>query len=195
MKNLVLFDFDYTLYDGDSMLDFVRFVHGNKLYWFLALTIPHIIIWKLGLTSSTKPKERLLFLAFRTAPAKKLEAYAKEFGREIDHKLYPKARQVLHQHMSNESDDVFIVSASCYLWLKPWCDEKKLGLIATGLEVSNDKYTGRLSSANCIQKEKETRIQKEIDLSEYTDVIVYGKGRGDREMLALATKPYADISF
>ena len=83
-----------------------------------------------------------------------------------------------------------IVSDSATQWLKAWADALNVELIGTELEIKNEKVTGKLASTNCFGIEKANRINAAINLSEYAEIYAYSDSSGDREMLALATKPF-----
>jgi phosphoserine phosphatase len=63
-------------------------------------------------------------------------------------------------------------------------------LLATRLEVSGNRLTGRIEGANCHGEEKVRRIRDAYQLKEYSQVYAYGDTKGDLPMLALA-----DIRF
>ena len=75
------------------------------------------------------------------------------------------------------------------------CKKNDIALIATELEVINNKITGNLVSNNCYGPEKVKRILESYNLSNYTCIYAYGNSRGDYEMLEIATekfyKPFA----
>ena len=48
--------------------------------------------------------------------------------------------------------------------------------------------TGFLASKNCYGPEKVLRIKKQINLTDYDNIIAYGDSQGDREMFELAEK-------
>ena len=56
-KNLILFDFDGTLSDRDSLVDFFIFTHRFiRFGWNMFISIPVIIVWKLGFLDAGKGK-------------------------------------------------------------------------------------------------------------------------------------------
>jgi phosphatidylglycerophosphatase C len=59
MKGIAVFDFDGTISFRDSFIDFNRFTHGGtRLLGCVALNIPFIIIYYIGLYPSHKLKQR-----------------------------------------------------------------------------------------------------------------------------------------
>ena len=69
-------------------------------------------------------------------------------------------------------------------------EKNKISLIATELEIINNKITGNLISTNCFGPEKVKRILKSYDLLNYDCIYAYGNSRGDHEMLELATEKF-----
>lgn len=184
-RSLALFDFDHTLYRGDSMLDFTKYAFGkNRFYLGMALISPILILMKLGIISHESAKVVYLRCFFSGKSGKDCNREAKDFSLKIDSKLdYPLYQKLQRHQLSGH--EVYIVSASCSLWLKDWCTANELGLIATEMETVNGKFTGRLVTKNCRGPEKVERIRELINVDNYSAVYVYGKGRGDREMLRL----------
>jgi phosphatidylglycerophosphatase C len=85
--------------------------------------------------------------------------------------------------------EVYIVSASASQWIAPWSDQYKAGVIGTQLQIESGRLTGKLASKNCYGIEKVNRIKALLKLEDYQHICIYGSGRGDREMLALAKTP------
>ena len=106
-----------------------------------------------------------------------------------------KAMEKIRWH-KKQGHKVVVVSASIECWLKPWCDENNLDLIATKLGVEDGIVTGRFLTKNCYGIEKEIRVKEQYNLNEYDYVYAYGDSHGDKELLALANesfyKPFRD---
>jgi len=83
--------------------------------------------------------------------------------------------------------EIVIVSASAENWIQQWCRQHQLQLIATRLEIKNDRMTGRILGRNCYGQEKESRITSSYNLSQYDEIYCYGDTKGDKPMLSLAT--------
>ncbi|QSZ40920.1 HAD-IB family phosphatase [Sulfurimonas aquatica] len=91
---------------------------------------------------------------------------------------------------------IVVVSASIECWLKPWCEQMDLGLIATKLEIRNTTIMGKLLTKNCYGIEKVNRINEIYTLADYEYIYAYRDSRGDKEMLDLANeKNYKFFSF
>lgn len=188
---LVLFDFDGTLTRRDSLLDFLKFAVGSyDFYKGLVRLSPVLAAYGLRIISNSVAKERLIehFLAgWDTA---RFESVADEYSKHcIDSILRPEAFTTLQQHLAS-GHRVAIVSASMEDWLRAWCQVHQVELIATRLERDGARLTGRFATKNCHGPEKVARVRAHFDLETFNEIYAYGDSRGDREMLALASKPF-----
>jgi len=194
---LALFDFDGTITTDDSLIKFIRFVVGDaKFIWGMALLTPMLTAYKLKLIPNYKAKQMMLSYFFKGMSEEKFMQVAKEYSlKRIDTILRPKAMEKIAWH-KEQGHKVVIVSASMECWLKPWCNENNLDLIATKLEIKNGIVTGNFLSKNCYGIEKANRVNEVCDLNDYDHIYAYGDSRGDKELLALADesfyKPFRD---
>ena len=138
----------------------------------------------------------VLLLSFATMDAAKFKNLAEQYSfKQIANITRPKAIEKIKWHQQ-QGHEVVIVSASMECWLKAWCQKNTVELIATQLEIKNNKITGKFLSKNCHGIEKVNRIKETYDLSQYDYIYAYGDSRGDKEMLALADesfyKPFRD---
>jgi len=185
-KTLILFDFDHTLYTKDSLLEVTKYIVGNtKFYMGIAVLSPCLIAMKLGLADNAKTKQRYLRYFFKGTDYEYFKKAANTFSlNRIDKDLNLTLKTALYQHLNN-NNDVYIVTASFTEWLAPWCAKNSIGLISSKLEIMDGIVTGNISGLNCYGPEKVVRILNVIDTNIYDAIHVYGKGKGDKEMLAL----------
>lgn len=171
-----LYDFDNTIYKGDSSTDFFFYCLSRKPI--ILTTLPRIIIrsikYKLGIINKTKFKEaNFAFLKYID-----VDEYVEAFW--ASHSQYIKD----FYKSSNHKDDI-IISASPEFLLSPICESLKVkGLIASKV----DKKTGLFSGLNCHDEEKVIRLNKE-----YNDVKVmnaYSDSKSDIPMLKLAENSF-----
>mgnify|MGYP006133242389 CR=1 FL=1 len=188
---IAFFDFDGTITKDDSTAKFIRYFVGDLLFIKgVIILLPMIIAYKLKIITNNEIKRRLITYFFKGIDIKYFTEKAKEFSLNmIDPLIRKKALDRISWHKSN-GDELVIVSASINLWLLPWCEKNKISLIATELEIINNKITGNLISKNCFGPEKVKRILKSYDLSNYDCIYAYGNSRGDYEMLELATEKF-----
>jgi len=188
---LALFDFDGTITTHDSLIKFIRYSVGDlKTAWGMLLLSPMLVIFKLKLIPNYKAKQMMISYFFKGMDEIAFKKCAKEYSlNHIASILRPKAMKKIAWH-KEEGHKVVIVSASMKSWLKPWCDENNLDLIATRLEINNGIVTGKFLTKNCYGIEKANRVNERYNLSDYNHIYAYGDSRGDKELLALADKNF-----
>jgi len=190
-KRLVLFDFDGTLTSKDTLIEFIRFYHGDLRFILgFALLSPVLVMLKLKLIHNQKAKEIVLRHFFNGTPAATFHRQCLRFSSRINQWLRPEAKAALQRYKNDPDTAVAVVSASPENWVRIWCDDANIPCIATRLESNNGLITGRITGKNCFGREKAERIQQQFDLSQYSEIIAYGDSSGDREMLALAHKKF-----
>ncbi len=191
MKNLALFDFDGTITTNDSLIKFIRFAVGDVKFIFgMILLSPMLTVYKLKLIPNYKAKQYMLSYFFKGMSEEKFMQVANEYSlNQIKTILRPKAIEKITWH-KKQGHKIVIVSASIECWLKPWCDENNLNLIATKLEIKRNIITGKFLTKNCYGMEKVNRIQELYKLSDYDYIYVYGDSHGDKELLALGDESF-----
>jgi len=188
---LVLFDFDGTITTDDSLIKFIRFVVGDvRFIRGMTLLLPMLIAYKLKIIPNHKAKQYMLTYFFKGMSEEKFMQVANEYSlNHIKSILRPKAMEKIAWH-KEQGHKIVVVSASIECWLKPWCDENNLELIATKLEIKNKIITGKLLTKNCYGIEKANRVQEKYNLNDYSHIYAYGDSRGDIELLKLADEGF-----
>lgn len=189
-KTIAFFDFDGTMTTADTMFVFFKFARGSALFYLVfVLLSPVFVLYKLKLLSGHFAKEAALFMLFKGISQEKLQNFGVDFcEKKLETLLRKKALERWQWHKS-QGHEVWIVSASCEEWLRPWADKNGMPLICSSLEYKNGRFTGRLRGKNCNGPEKARRIGETVDLSKYQNIYAYGDTSGDKQMLALATYP------
>ncbi len=142
-----VYDFDGTLYEGDSSVDFYRYNLKRKP-WLCVLwpvQLAAAIGYKLRIIGKTRMKE-VFYLYFRMIDA---EAEAGEFWKKNIEKVYP------WYYEAHREDDV-VISASPEFFLKYPCAH--LG-ISNLLASRVDPETGKTEGLNCHGEEKLARFR------------------------------------
>ena len=194
---LALFDFDGTITTDDSLLNFIRFVVGDRRFLLgLVVLSPMLVLYKFKLIPNYKAKQYMLSWFFKGMSKDAFLKVANEYSLvHIDKILRPKAIEKINWH-KNQGHKVVVVSASIECWLRPWCEKNSLELIATKLEIKDDIVTGKLLSKNCYGVEKVNRIKEIYNLKDFEYIYSYGDSIGDKQMLELAHekfyKPFRD---
>jgi HAD superfamily phosphoserine phosphatase-like hydrolase len=172
-----IYDFDYTIYRGDSTVDFYFFSIKKRpaLLRFLPQQLLHAVRYKLRAESKTEFKSG--FLAF-LRDIDDVDSYVQLFWQQNSSKLKP-------WYLSRDHSNDVIVSASPDFLLRPL--ENKLGVkhvIATKVDVR----TGNISGNNCYGIEKVRRITEEVPGVEINEA--YSDHPSDEPILRLARHPY-----
>ncbi|HRG10115.1 MAG TPA: HAD-IB family hydrolase, partial [Cyclobacteriaceae bacterium] len=187
VNHLVLFDFDGTITNRDSLKDFLFFYHGwAKVCLGFIILSPILALFAVRAIPNHLAKQILLRYFFGKQPLIVFNAKCNNFATQhIPKIIRAGALKRIKQHLSNQ-ETVVVVSASPENWVKPWCDSMGLICIATRLEAKENKITGNYSGNNCYGLEKVRRIKEKFNLLEFKAIIAYGDSRGDWEMLELA---------
>ncbi len=145
-----VYDFDKTIYNGDSTVDFFLYAIKRKPY--LLIYVPKqawgFFLYAIKKIDKTQLKE-YFFCFCRLINAEEL---AVSFWKKNQRKIYS---WYLHRQ---QSDDI-IISASPQFLLKPVC--QNLGIKHLIASVVDPK-TGRFNSKNCYGYEKTRRLNEEF---------------------------------
>lgn len=186
VKKLALFDFDGTIYDGDSMRDFARFLNKKRYYAALLLIAVPYLLSLLRLVSTEGVKRTFMRRCFGGKTVAELTASGRSFFEEYHTHLYASARSYIAARRE-EGIRCVVISASCREWLLPFCEALDVELICTELDYgADDKATGNWCGENMKGKEKVAAIRKRINLSEYEEIHAFGNSRADRKLAAVA---------
>ena len=170
------YDFDETIYDGDSSVDFYKYcLKRNKTVLIQApKQLFGALLYALKIIKKTKFKEYVFSFLKRIDD---IDTYIKDFWEENYKKIKP-----WYLEQKDKSD--VIISASPEFLLKPL--EKKLKVMIIASRV--DKKTGKFLSKNCHDYEKIKRYEevsnKKIKAF-YSDSI-----KADRAMFEYAKEAY-----
>lgn len=191
MRNIAFFDFDGTITTGDSFMKFIRFVVGDIRFMLgMMLLSPVLVAYKLKLIPNYAAKQRVLSYFFKGMSEAQFQSAARDYSlTNIDTILRPKAMAKIAWH-KGQGHKIVLVSASIESWLKPWCDQHGLDLIATKPEIKGGMITGKLFTRNCYGMEKVRRIKEKYNLDDYDYIYAYGDSRGDKELLELADESF-----
>ena len=144
-----IYDFDGTIYDGDSSIDFFKYCLKRKKK--IILLIPRIILSFILYMLKIKNKEYFkgTFFSFLKY-FDDVDIIVDDFWTLNDHKI---KEFYLNQKKNND----IIISASPFFLLEPIAKLYNFKLIATNV----DKKTGIIMGNNCHGQEKVNRLQKE----------------------------------
>jgi len=185
---IAVFDFDGTLTTKDTLLEFIKFACGvPRFYWGFLLFCPILILMKLHLFPNWKAKQLFFSHFFKGWEYNDFKAKGQLFANEIEKMENRKMLEKLNDHL-NHSDVVYVISASIFEWVQPWCEIIGVSrVLATQIEVdANGIISGRFATKNCYGKEKVRRLlEVEPERRSYI-LYAYGDSRGDKEMIAFS---------
>lgn len=160
-----LYDFDGTIYDGDSGVDLVLFAIKKKPKVLLTLlsSLGIVILYLLKLRTKKEMKNKI-FSFLKYFP--NTDEFVSEFWTTHEHKL-----KDFWTNKKDHKNDI-IISASGYFWLKPIANKYHVkDLFATDI----NPLTGQIKGNNCHGEEKVTLFYKKYPKAKiakmYTDSI------------------------
>lgn len=172
-----VYDFDGTIYEGDSSLDFYIFCLKRQPSIIRALPIQlfYVLLYGMGRCDKTYLKQKFFsFLRFVISVPEVVE----QFWRFHESK-------VATWYMDQRRSDDVVISASPDFLLRPIC--KKLGI--GGLVASEvHEKSGLFASVNCKGAEKVKRFRMLYGDSEVNEF--YSDSRSDLPMARLAKTAY-----
>lgn len=145
-KLINVFDFDGTIYDGDSTLDFYKYClrKNPKLIFYLPRQILGAVKYKMKIIDKTTFKEE--FYSFLLG-IDDIDYLVNQFWNENQHKVFSWYKDI------SSPEDV-IISASPEFLLATICKRLDVKLICSLV----DKNTGKYDGVNCYGKEKVKRF-------------------------------------
>lgn len=176
MIELNVFDFDGTIYDGDSSINFYLFSlkRNFSLIRYLPIQIYGFILYKLKIRSKEYFKEK--YFSFLKG-IKNVEDEVNNFWLRNEEKI--------KKNLLENKDNIVVISASPEFLLKEICNS--IGterLIATIV----DKNTGKFLGKNCRGIEKVNRLKEE-----YKDFIIkefYSDSKSDKYLAEISKKSF-----
>ncbi len=173
----ILYDFDGTIYDGDSSFDFIVYCHLKNLK--LLKNIPKYILaafkYKFKLITKTEMKE--IFFSF-LKEVKNIDKLVKDFWKTHE-------KNIKEFYLKKQHDKDIIISASPYFLLEPIKNKFKVyDLIASNVNKKNGKFEGN----NCLGEEKVERFKEKYSKAEILEM--YTDSKNDLPLIKLANKGY-----
>lgn len=189
MRKVAVFDFDGTLTTEDTLLEFIKFTHGETAFFMgFSIFAPILILMKFHLYPNWKAKQYIFSWFYEDMEYATFVDFGEKFAEHIETIRNETTINQL-QDFKSEGADVYVVSASIDDWVRPFCN--RLGVkdvLGTKVEVKDGKLTGRFLTKNCYGQEKVNRLLEiEPNRNEYY-LYAFGDSRGDKEMLEFADK-------
>ena len=194
-NKIAVFDFDGTITNKDSLMEFLKFTQGSiKLYWGLFILSPLLALYLLKIIPNYRAKQILFSWFYRGWDIGRFNARCSEFSAIINNAIRPKALQQINTYLA-QGVKVVVITASVENWILPWARANGINeVIGTRIAVDNhNRLTGRFLSKNCYGQEKVDRfLEKFPHRGNYT-LIAYGDSRGDKELVAFADEGYMNV--
>ncbi len=191
LKKIAFFDFDGTITKADTMIELIRYHFGTFRFYsgMLAISL-YLVGLKVGMVSRQKAKEKLLSHFFGNMEYQEFTEICQSFSRHKLPQLVKKEALNKIEELRLAEFEIVVVTASASDWVMYWCAERQISLIASELQVSESRLTGKLKGKNCNTAEKAVRIRNAYDLTQYAEIFCFGDSSGDREMLSMATQSF-----
>lgn len=191
-KTFALFDFDHTVTDTDTFIDFTVFAFGRArvVLWMLA-HLPTVVAAMTGLTGINRIKIIFFSRFFRGYPEREYRMMCVRYANErLPRFLRAEALDRIAWH-ARRGDTVVVVSASLDGWIAPWASTVGVSdIIATLPEIESGRLTGKFITPNCNGREKVRRFTEKYPDREKYMIYAYGDSSGDRAMLAFSDHAY-----
>lgn len=173
-----VYDFDGTIYHGDSTRDFVFYLikHYPKVIKYMPAFLLAAIKYKIGLISKTKMKETL-YRFLNDFKNTEIKGIVSSFWDSHKKNIYN-----WYYDIKNDSD--VIISASPKFLLSHICDELNVNLICSEVNIKNGDYIG----FNCFGEEKVNRFFRQ-----YPNGIIdkfYSDSKSDEPLAKLSKEAY-----
>lgn len=184
------FDFDGTLTTRDTLIEFIRFVRGDKFFFLCMLRhLPQLALMKFGVLPNWRVKMQVFSYCFRGMKTAAFNAYCTRFAVRKAHLIRPQGLETVRRVLS-ENGKVVIVSASVDNWVRPFFTELQgVYVLGTKIEERDGVLTGRFLTKNCYGEEKVRRLLQLFPERKDYRLTAYGDSRGDFALL-----DFADVS-
>ena len=186
------FDFDGTLTRRDTLVEFIRYVKGDKefLKCFLRYS-PQLVAMKVGLYPNWKVKRQVFSYCFAGMKEEVFNDFSTRFAQAKSSLMRPAGVEKIRS-LLQDGCQVVVVSASVENWVRPFFGDLSdaIQFLCTRVEVKDGVLTGRFLTKNCFGKEKVARLRTLYPDRRAIELTAYGDSRGDREMLDYANEGY-----
>ena len=172
-----VYDFDGTIYDGDSSIDFYLFCIKKKpviIFKCIFTQLFGAVMYKLRRFSKEQFKESYFcFVKYISINRELLNDFWEE-----------KSGLIKNWYLLQKQPDDVIISASPAFLLTPICENLEINLIASLIDPATGKYTGK----NCYGDEKKRRF-----IQQYPNGIIdkfYTDSKTDMPLISIANKAF-----
>lgn len=175
-----VYDFDKTIYNGDSTVDFFWFALRHKPLVIRYVPKQIFGFFLYGIKRITKTKLKEYFFSFLSGID--AERMAERFWDKNHHKIYK-------WYLYRQASDDIVISASPEFLLKPICERLRIQyLIASKVNPETGEFFGE----NCYADEKVRRLAKEYNITHIDEF--YSDSCSDLPLAQIADKAFLVIN-
>ena len=186
MKKIVVYDFDKTIYGGETSTDFMRFfLKRNKKY---IKRFPYVIKSLFYYNKNLKRSKEIFFRILDNIDMELLKNEIREFWKQNNKKIFSWISDEIKVNKL-ESDELILISATPSIFLEEI--SKELGfdkLIATEFVKQKDNFISKIEGSNCKGVEKVYRLQEYLENFEI--IKFYSDSMSDKPLFDLAKEKY-----
>lgn len=185
-KEIIIIDFDETLFKKDSLLEFCKFIYKKKPLqtWAILVQIYGSILFLLKLIDTKKYKELFLYFLYGINE-EQVEELAKEFWENTGMENFHANITAL---FNRKEYRIICISASPELYLRPISEVYHFELIGTLLSYHQHKYF--IKGENCKGEEKVKRLKKYLQLEKPSIAESYSDSWSDKPLFDISKKAY-----
>lgn len=187
MKKLIIYDFDKTIYNGETNIDFTKFVFKN--YKKYRLKILKYSILSLFYIKNLKKSKEIFFSYLNNENIEEIKKIRDEFWEFKKDKMYSYFFKEIIEN-KKQADEIILISASPTFLLHEI--SKKLGfdkVIATDFEINNS-FNSKIIGKNCKNKAKVEKLNEYLKGNEYEIISFYSDSISDKPLYDISKNKY-----
>ena len=182
MKNIIVYDFDKTIYNGETSTDFMLFFLKRNPKYIIRIfnALYSLVYYKKNL----KKSKEIFFKILNGLDIKFLKEEINEFWKVKKDKIFSWVYDEIFEN-KKIADELILISATPSIFLDGI--SKELGfdkLLSTEFENLNEVFNSKIIGANCKGEEKVRRLNNYI--SDYNILKFYSDSMSDKPLFDLA---------
>ncbi len=184
MKNIIVYDFDKTIYNGETSTDFMLFFLKRNPKYIIRIfnALYSLVYYKKNL----KKSKEIFFKILNGLDIKFLKEEINEFWKVKKDKIFSWVYDEIFEN-KKIADELILISATPSIFLDGI--SKELGfdkLLSTKFENLNEVFNSKIIGANCKGEEKVRRLNNYI--SDYNILKFYSDSMSDKPLFDLAVE-------
>jgi HAD phosphoserine phosphatase-like hydrolase, family IB len=184
MKNIIVYDFDKTIYNGETSTDFMLFFLKRNPKYIIRIfnALYSLVYYKKNL----KKSKEIFFKILNGLDIKFLKEEINEFWKVKKDKIFSWVYDEIFEN-KKIADELILISATPSIFLDGI--SKELGfdkLLSTEFENLNEVFNSKIIGANCKGEEKVRRLNNYI--SDYNILKFYSDSMSDKPLFDLAVE-------